>query len=112
MRGHPNGFDTRPQWIKDLRVGDVVRTPSGLLRIVRAVHHGATRSSFTFVIKRCSWTNRCYTVYTSTDLKTQGWQPTGKRMRLRSHLDYEIEQNFGLSTRDTTLTCCNVEGIS
>lgn len=103
--------DPRLPWIKALRVGDVVRTPSGLLRIVRAAHHGATRSSFYFTIKHCSWTGRCYTVYTSSDLKTQGWSYTGKRVRLRSHKDYEIQQNFSISLRDTTLHCCDVEGI-
>jgi hypothetical protein len=104
--------DPRLPWIKALKVGDVVRTPSGLLRIVRSANHGPQRSYFCFTIKHCSWTTRCYTVYTSTDLKVMGWRPTGKRVRLRGHLDYEIEQNIGLSLKDSTLNCCNVEGVS
>lgn len=107
-------------WTNKLEVGDVLRTPTGDLRVVRlASHHIITsggrrphwRSSVCLTIKHCSWTTRCYTVLNSADLKTRGFRPTGKRVRLQSRLDAEIRRNFGVDKKDITLHCCDVEGI-
>lgn len=103
--------DSRPQWIKRIRKGDVLARGT-VFRIVRDVKHTDKHTFVIFLIRRCSWTTRCYTVYTQHDLKSLGFRPTGKRKRLRSHFDYEIEQNFDVSLRDTTLHCCDVEGLA
>ena len=97
-------------WISQIRKGDVLRAPSGLLRVVRAVNHENQKTSVHFSIKHCSWTRRCYTVYFGADLKTMGYRPTGKRMRLRREIDAVIEADFGVTR--PKLTCCDVEGIS
>ena len=52
-----------PEWLKAVRPGDVLRTPNGILRVVRRVRYRrGVVSSFTFTIRRCSWTHACYTV--------------------------------------------------
>ena len=102
-------------WIKRIRKGDILRSGSGMLRVVRAVsHHGPSipKTNVTFSIKRCSWTGRCYTVMTGNDLRQLGYRPTRGRMRLRGKLDLLIEGDFGASPGDTRLTCCDVEGVS
>ncbi len=98
-------------WIGRIKRGDILAEGSSL-RVVREVRHGENgRVSVTFTIKHCSWTTRCYTVLTHSDLKTRGFRPTGKRVRLTGKLDAEIERNFGVHIRETTLHCCDVEGI-
>lgn len=97
-------------WIRAIRKGDVLAAGNSL-RVVRAVHHSGSHTYVTFTIRRCSWTTRCYTVLTEHDLKSRGFRNTGRRMRLGGELDYEIEQNFNLRMRDTTLHCCDVEGV-
>lgn len=99
-------------WIKELRVGDVVRSGSGTLRTVRAVKHYKRRTNVTFSILHCSWTGRCYTVMTDCDLRTFGYRPTGQRKRLRSRLDRAVARDFGKPKDRTRLSCCDVRGIS
>lgn len=93
-----------------LRVGDVVRMPSGTLRTVRRVtHHPVSgKASISLAILHCSWTRRAYTIYNGNDL-AQGWTVTGTRRKLRTKLDRELAReitNYGLPT----LTCCDVKG--
>lgn len=98
-------------WIRGIRKGDVIRAGNSL-RIVRDVTHTASGHTYvTLAIRRCSWTGRCYTVLTQHDLRSRGFEPTGKRMRLRGELDWEIEQNLNLSARDRNLGCCDVRSV-
>lgn len=101
-------------WMLKIRVGDVLESGSGDLRIVRSVTTHKTpygyRVSVTFVIHRCSWTNRCYTVLTSGDMKNRDYRPTGIRMSLRSKLDKEIFREMKERGKPT-ITCCDVAGI-
>jgi len=103
------------KWIERIEKGDILRSKSGLLRIVRAVHHSwipqsqQIRTSVTFTIKRCSWTGRCYTILNGSDLMTQGYQHTGKRIRLQKKMDKEIAAEFGQKPESLKLTCCDVE---
>lgn len=66
------------QWIPKIKKGDVLRSGTGILRVVRDVHHAHVgdhvRVSVTFTIRRCSWTQRCYTVYTGNDLVQMGYR--------------------------------------
>jgi hypothetical protein len=103
-------IDSRPEWIKQIRKGDVLKCGRSL-RVVRNVKHCTTKTYVIFAIKRCSWTTRCYTVYSHTDLKTRRFELTGKRLALQGELDYEFEQNIGINSKDTTLHCCDVEGM-
>jgi hypothetical protein len=100
--------------MKQIRVGDVLRSRGGLLRIVRAVEHRGTKTVVTFSIKHCSWTGRCYTVYFHNDLKSMGYEPTGKRVRLRSQLDKLVRDEIVNHYRpgDIRVKCCDVEGIA
>ena len=64
-------------WIKKLQKGDVIRSRSGALRVVRAVDHfgpGICRTVVHLAIKRCSWTHRAYTVYNGNDLRQMGYR--------------------------------------
>jgi hypothetical protein len=101
------------------KVGDVLRAPSGKLRIVRAVHYSGNNRSYVnerrvwvyFVIAHCSWTHRCYTLYSLAELKELGYHHTGKRVQLwRDKFQEKIIRVCDEGT--TELTCCDVEGIS
>lgn len=102
-------------WIKTLQVGDVLRAPSGVLRIVRSVQHSGPslgKTSVCFLIRHCSWTGRCYTVLTGCDLATIGYVKTGARAKLNHGFDRAVEHDMGgIHWRDAKLTCCAVRGI-
>lgn len=102
------------RWILGLQVGDVVRSGNGALRVVRAIKHcrsgyKTTRTSVTFSIRRCSWTHRCYTVLTCSDLLTLGYRPTRAKVKLRKRIDRAIENDFHADK--PVLTCCDVSGV-
>ena len=100
-------------WIRKIRKGDILRAPSGLLRIVREVAHSDKGTYLSFVIKRCSWTQRCYTTYVGVDLVRLGYSPTGKHASLTGRIDRKIERELGdVSPIDIVLHCCDVRGIS
>lgn len=105
-------------WTNRLKVGDIVRFPSGMLRTVRRVKHPDSptdrrgnkyRSSVTFSIQACSWTGRCYTCYTSSDLRTMGCRPTRARNPLRTKLDRKI--CAAMASHEHLLKCCDVIGV-
>lgn len=110
MTGHP--------WIRRIKVGDVLRSPKGALRVVRAVQHSnipfyGIRTSVTFTIMRCSWTTRCYTIYTGNDLVQMGYSPTRGKVPLRKRIDKAIAEEFqrpgGIAA--VKLHCCDVLGV-
>lgn len=106
-------IDSRAPWVSKIRVGDILRSGAGVLRVVRGVTHYKTKTFVAFTIRRCSWTGRCYTILDHASLKSQGFQPTGKRLRLRSNLDREIRAEILESRRpsEIKLHCCDVEGV-
>ena len=127
-------------WIKRIRKGDVLKAPSGLLRVVRDVSHcgpSAGKTSVTFTIQHCSWTGKCYTVLTGVDLRTFGYQPTKGQYRFRKKIDRTIDREINggdkvrivvaasggkvtkyidvhrpLDRDKSTLDCCDVRGIA
>jgi hypothetical protein len=103
----------RHSWIKNIQAGDVLKSGSGLLRVVRKVTHSKTRCSVTFTIKHCSWTGRCYTTMSSSDLITFGYVSTGKKYPLTATMvDREIAYCIANhDIKDQTLKCCDVEGV-
>lgn len=113
-------------WAQTIQNGDVVRTPSGDLRVVRSVHRcgpktgkGAWGSTLArrvychFAIRHCSWTGRPYTNYNVAEMVQMGWVPTAAKPRaLRSDIDKALEHDFGANrTEDCILTCCAVRGL-
>lgn len=107
--------ELRFAWIKTLAPGDVLRAPSGLLRIVRAARHSGPslgKTSVAFTIQHCSWTGRCYTVYTGSDLATMGYVKTGARAKLGKEFDRAVEHDMGgIGWQECKLKCCDVRGI-
>ena len=106
-------------WISNIRVGDILAVGDSY-RVVRDVKHSKSerhppKTYVTFTIKRCSWTGRCYTVLTRSDLKTRGFRATGHSMRLRRQIDAKIRK--AIVGRELpkdgpySMTCCDVEGI-
>jgi hypothetical protein len=95
-----------PDWFDHLRVGDVLRDPWGNFRVVRKVSRWTRRPrsqggtlhgvgplrGVTLTIRRRSWTNRCYTVYSANDLKVGRWSYVGARIKLTRDIDGCIEQ--------------------
>ena len=109
---HPIGNKhTQPEWMKQVEVGSVLRKGNSF-RVVRAVHryrNGDLRS-VTFVIKRCSWTHRCYTSYGYTDLIWNKYELVeGIKVELDSFLDELIKREFNADTRG--LSCCDVKDV-
>ena len=98
-------------WITKLQKGDVIRSKTGLLRIVRSVTHYGFSINKTYVIlsiKRCSWTGRAYTVYTGNDLKQMGYRPVKARFALQSRVDRLMEEEFVRPGGERpVLTCCD-----
>lgn len=112
------GMLVRTKWIEGIKVGDMLRARSGKLRVVRSVSHSeskhyGTRTIVIFTIQHCSWTGRCYTVYTGSDLRSAGYRPTGVNVSLRGKVDRMIGEEFGRrgSMAEAKLRCCDVIGI-
>jgi hypothetical protein len=100
-----------PEWLKAVQPGDVLRTPTGVLRVVRRVRYKrGVVSSCSFTIRHCSWTGACYTIKQRSELF--GWSPTGKRVSLRRRIDRDVAHDLGKPGKERRLTCCSVEGIA
>jgi hypothetical protein len=100
------------RWMNKVKIGSVLRSRSGLLRVVRDLRRRGDRlHSVSFTIKHCSWTHRCTTTLTYNDLSYMGFRPTGKRRRLRTELDRMIALDC-LPGHPGPLDCCDVTGIS
>ena len=104
-------------WMADAMPGDVLISPSGTFRIIRSLGRfpdGDLRSA-TFVIKRCSWTKRGYTIYYFTDLLQ--WSFATHRELPRTKIDLQIAQDMRRSSwcgwrgRKQKLGCCDVVGV-
>ena len=116
-----------PDWIHRIKKGDVLRSGSGRLRVVRDVSHNLVenhlRTNVTFAIQHCSWTGRPYTTYTGQDLVQMKYSPTRAKVTLRKEIDKAIERvmyardglsalpNYG-AKKLYEVTCCDVEGLS
>lgn len=108
-------------WINRIKAGDVVKSRTGLLRVVRDVSHhivscGGTkphvRTCVVFSIKACSWTHRCYTVYTGNDLVQYGYRRTTASVSLRKKIDKAILAEIRKGGKKAGMTCCDVVGVS
>jgi hypothetical protein len=103
-------------WTAKIKAGDVLKSPSGVLRVVRVVKHfehpnRPPKCAVTFTILNCSWTGRGTTTYFSNDLRAFGYRPTKARVRLNTKIDRMIKSDRENSPQKT-LTCCMVRGIS
>src|SRR6266850_1079034 len=107
--------DVNMGWLRKVQVGDIVRSRRGTERVVRAVSQQTLRTWLIFSIMHCSWTGRCYTNYCTVDLRTMGYRPTGKRLKLRDKMSRRIAKairTHDLSHRNGRApNCCDVHGI-
>lgn len=99
----------------ELQVGDVLwnkcRTDARVVRKVSRYANGDLRC-VSFAIRRCSWTNRCYTVLHAMDLIYRGYHPAGMRCKLDRIWDELIEFCVKHNRKeDQRLTCCDVKGV-
>ena len=106
------------EWIKRIKKGDVLRSGNGVLRVVRDVSHSKishydVRTTLVFSIRRCSWTGRCYTVYTGNDLVQMGYRPTRAKVKLTWKIDKAIEREITTNPPPGQygLKCCDVENV-
>ena len=91
--------------LSDSRVGDIVRSRNGVLRMVR---HNSGRY-ITFAIRHCSWTGRPYTVYSVSELESMGYVNTGINVKIK----LPIERRIFAAIKDSSnrsLSCCDVRG--
>ena len=109
----------RHKWISRLKKGDVLRSRSGMLRVVRHVSHNkipgyGIRTTLIFSIQRNSWTTRPYTVYTGNDLVQMGYVKTRARRALRSKFDRTLESDFDRrgSAAECSLHSWDVLGVA
>lgn len=118
MKGlrHANCIAPQPQWMRTLRVGHVIAKPNGPYRIVRKVtrYGNGDLRSVTCVIRRCSWTHRCYTILNYTDLRILGYRRIRvKPRKLKSEFDRKVVAAIDQPCYTPyVLTCCDVEGLS
>lgn len=83
-----------------------------MLRVVRRVHHGI-RTSIKLSIMHCSWTGRCYTIYTGAGEINRMFERTPYRMKLNRPIDRKIDRELdGLPKSEIQLHCCDVRGIT
>lgn len=83
---------TQLPWMATVKVGDVLRSCAGTLRVVRRVSRfkdGDLRSVH-FSIRHGSWTGRPYTVMGFTDLRQQGFTRIGANYSMRTELDRRL----------------------
>jgi hypothetical protein len=99
-------------WIWKVRAGDVLRSRSGTLRVVRRVSQGRSRVHVFFAIRHCSWTHRCYTLLERNDLIQNGYRPTGAHVNLRKRIDRQIARELDGDRLKPKLDCCKVRGIA
>ena len=107
MRRYPFRGSPQPQWMRDVKAGDVLVSPSGMLRVVRGVarYSCGALSSLDFAIRRCSWTRRGHTVYGYTDLKH--WSALGVSVPLTSKLDRLLEADANATiAQPSRVSCC------
>jgi hypothetical protein len=87
------------KWIERIKLGDVLKSRSGDLRVVRWVRHSpipyyGIRTSVIFAIRRTSWTTPAYTVYTGNDLVQMGYRPTRAKHPLTARIDKRLLKSF------------------
>jgi hypothetical protein len=102
-----------PEWFSAVQPFDVLRTPSGDLRVVRTVTRfkcGALRS-VCCAIRRCSWTKRPYTVLGLDVLRRCALVPGVNVAHLAGTLDVELLAAIGADAQRTSLKCCDVVGV-
>lgn len=113
--------DDRHAWIDEVQPGDILLERGEVPRVVRAVSRykpgdrygrdGFVRS-VTFVTKRCSWVQRCYTIVNRTDLKLRKFAPSGQRRVHPTLLDKMIALDITKDARNKRIDCCDVKGIA
>ena len=100
----------------NVRTGDVLKWPSGVMRVVRLVHqHGDRRENprktfCFFVIKHCSWTRRCYTLYNIGELAGIGVRNTRVNIKFKTRIDERIVEEMERAGRPQ-ISCCKVRGL-
>lgn len=107
-----------PDWFSKVQAGDVLRTPSGDLRLVRAVHRNPPKPRrkreqvwVYFAIRHCSWTGRCYTLYSDSDSYLRQFEWVTRRKNWRpTRIDREIAKNIA-DHRYRTVGCAKVRGL-
>lgn len=106
---------TQADWMRHVRIGDVLEDCNGTQRVVREVSHykNGDLRCVTFAIRSCSWTGRPYTLLNYTDLRYRGFKPTGVRMRLGSKFDWKLYGEIHSRKRwpEMELRCCDMRGI-
>ncbi len=85
-------------WILSIKEGDILLERGKKPRVVRTVSrhlkYGTWHTWVTFVIKRRSWTNRCYTVLNEHDLRMRRFIPTPMQRTSMSYIDKKINYNI------------------
>lgn len=113
---HPNCLEPQPRWMLTLKVGHVIAKKNGPYRIVRRIarYGNGDLRSVTCVIRRCSWTHRCYTILNYTDLRIFGYRRIRvKRRTLGSEFDRKVASAIHQRCHEPyVLTCCDVEGAA
>lgn len=113
---HPNCLEPQPRWMLTIKVGHVIAKPKGPYRIVREVTRYANGDlrSVSLVIRRCSWTHRCYTILNYTDLRIFGYRRVRvKARKLNKEFDWKVAAAIHQRACEPfILTCCDVEGMA
>jgi len=110
---------TRPEWINRIQAGDVLETPHGDQRLVRHVHRREGKRGHPskvwvyFAIRRCSWTGRCYTLYSSEDDYLRRMRFVGPFRGKLTALDFRINRDIETCPNPGSYAakCCEVRSV-
>jgi hypothetical protein len=102
-------------WWRTVREGDVLKWPHGSMRVIRKLSHpdslNPRRKYCYFSIRHCSWTGRCYTLYSIGELMGMGVIPTGVRIHFKHPLDLKINRVIQRGGDREEMSCCAVSGV-
>lgn len=100
------------RWFDTVQVGDVLQNPAGSQRAVRKVdrYKNGDLHYLTFAKRKCSRWPAAYTFYSFTDIRLQGWRPTGVRIRLDSEMDAWLQADM-LNPFRRQVTCCEAKDM-
>jgi len=106
-------------WRDTLSEGDIIRSASGDLRVVRKASYwdkpyrnrpAGMLYGVYLLIRNCSWTGKCYTVINRSDLVSRKFEPTGLRWESDAAFKVLLEKEMG-PNKPLALHCCDVKGI-
>lgn len=100
------------RWIDKLRAGDIIKFGENLRIVLEVKKFNSKVQYVTFIILRCSWTRRPYTVYSRREVLARG-KPLHKRVNLKRQPFATLVNDLNAPTpKQCVLQCDDVVGVN